>query len=67
MAKLANENWIYDDENTSHAKKAVDVLRKAKSTRMGKKYIRVVICEQPLTIIEKEDPSGQCLYGKKRR
>lgn len=64
MPKLNNDNWIYDDDNSSYAKKAADVLRKAKHMRAGKRFIHVVVSTMPLTIVEKEDPQGQLMYGK---
>lgn len=64
MPKLNNNNWVYDDDNTSYAKKAKESLRRAKHSRMGKKYIHVVVNTMPLTIIEKEDENGEYLYGK---
>ena len=67
MPKLANDNWIYDDDNALHAKKASDVLRRAKNARIGKKFIRIVTSTSPYTIIEKEDPNGEYLYGRRRK
>lgn len=66
MPKIANQNWIFDDDNTQHARKAVEVLRRAKRARAGRKYIRIIVSDNPLTIIEKEDPNGQYLYGKRK-
>ena len=67
MAKLNNDNWVYDDDNTQHARKASEVLRRAKAARAGKKYKRIIISTLPLTVIEKEDPEGEYLYGKAKR
>lgn len=67
MAKLANENWIYDDDNTAYAKKADDVLRKTKNSRIGRKFKYVLISEHPRTIIEVEDTDGNFIYGIKRK
>jgi len=67
MAKLNNENWVYDDDNTMHARKASEVLRRAKASRVGRRYKRIVVSTLPLTIIEKEDPEGEYLYGRPKR
>ena len=63
---LINDNWIYEDDNSSQSKKAKDVLRKVKARRQGKKYKHVTTCLKPLTIIEVEDLDGQELYGAAR-
>ena len=63
---LLNDNWVYDDDNPSHSKKAKDVLRRVKMERLGKKYKHITTCLKPLTIIEVEDLDGQELYGKKK-
>ena len=63
---LLNDNWIYEDDNSSHSKKAKDVLRRVKAQRQGKKYKHVTTSLKPLTIIEVEDLDGQEIYGKQR-
>lgn len=60
---IVNENWIYDDENTSYARKASEVLRKAKALRKGKRFKYVVVSLSPLTIKEIEDRDGMETYG----
>lgn len=66
MSSLSNENWVYDEDNTSKSKKADEVLRKTKAARAGKKYRHRIICNMPLTIIEEEDVFGTELYGKSK-
>ena len=66
MPKLANNNWIFDDDNAQHARKAGEVLRRAKRARAGRRYKYIIVGDNPLTIIEKEDPEGDYHYGKKR-
>jgi hypothetical protein len=63
---LLNDNWIYEDDNPNHSKKAKDVLRKVKAARLGKKYKHVITCLKPMTVIEIEDIDGQELYGRKK-
>ncbi len=67
MPKLNNNNWIYDEDNTSHARKASDVLRRAKATRAGKRYVHITVSEHPLTIIEKESEEGEFIYYRKNK
>ena len=67
MTKLNNENWIYDDDNSAHAKKADEVLRRVKSSRIGKKYKYVVDPNNPRAILEIEDEDGEYVYGRKRK
>lgn len=67
MPKLNNDNWVYDEDNTSHARKASDVLRRAKAVRAGKKYIYIIVNEHPLTILEKEDESGEYIYDRRHK
>ena len=64
MPKLINQNWIYDDDNVVHAKKADDVLRRAKQQRRGKKWIHKKTNDMPYTLIEVRDEKGQYMYGK---
>lgn len=67
MPKLNNDNWVYDEDNTSHARKASDVLRRAKTVRAGKKYIYIIVNEHPLTILEKEDEEGEYIYDRRHK
>jgi len=64
MPKLLNQNWVYDDDNATHAKKADDVLRLAKSQRRGRKWKHVKTNDMPYTLKEVEDENGQYMYGK---
>jgi hypothetical protein len=64
MPKLLNQNWVYDDDNAIHARKAHDVLRLAKAQRKGRKWKHIKINDMPYTIKEVEAEDGQYMYGK---
>lgn len=64
MAKLNNDNWVYEDER-AYARSAEAVLNRVKEAKKGKRYKHIIISDAPLTIIEKEDPEGKYYYGEK--